>query len=107
MRRMLDPKEAGGGNTAKLYKHTITASSNGYGDVKITFYNYNNAAINSRTKLTTALQSIGEVAATGYITSGSYVYIVFSAFFDKSSNNTVRASLCKIDIKSGNVSKAF
>lgn len=96
----------GGGSTAKLYKHTITAaSSSNDGTVEITFYNYNNVAVDSKTKLETVIQGIGEITATGYFTRGSYVYIVFSAYFDLSSY-TVRAKLCKIDIKSGTVSNA-
>lgn len=96
----------GGGGQAKLYKHTITAaSSSNDGTVEITFYNYNNVAVDSKTKLETAMQGIGEITATGYFTKGSYVYIVFSAYFDFSSY-TVRAKLCKIDIKSGTVSNA-
>lgn len=98
-------KGGGGGSTAKLYQHTITASSSNAGTVEITFYNYNNVAVDSKTKLETVMRGIGEITATGYFTSGSYVYIVFSAFFDLSSY-TVRAKLCKIDIKSGNVSNA-
>lgn len=95
----------GGGSTAKLYQHTITASSSNDGTVEITFYNYNNVAVDSKTKLETTMQGIGEITATGYFTRGSYVYIVFSAYFDLN-RYTVLAKLCKIDIKSGNVSNA-
>ena len=96
----------GGGSTAKLYQHTITASSSNDGTVEITFYNHNNVAVDSKTKLETTIQGIGEITATGYFTKGSYVYIVFSAYFDLNSYR-VYAKLCKIDIKSGNVSNAI
>ena len=96
----------GGGSTAKLYQHTITASSSNDGTVEITFYNHNNVAVDSKTKLETTIQGIGEITATGYFTKGSYVYIVFSAYFDLN-RYRVYAKLCKIDIKSGNVSNAI
>ena len=81
----------GGGSTAKLYKHNITVSSNSYGRTNITFYNYSDVAINSETKLKTAMQSIGEITATGYIKSGSSIYYVYSAYFD-SSRSQVRSN---------------
>ena len=96
----------GGGSQAKLYKHTITASSSNDGTVEITFYNHNNVAVDSKTKLETTIQGIGEITATGYFTRGTYVYIVFSAYFDLNSYR-VYAKSCKIDIKSGNVSDAI
>lgn len=37
----------GGGSTEKLYKHAVSVSSNAYGNVRITFYNYNDVAVNS------------------------------------------------------------
>ena len=73
----------GGGSQAKLYKHTITVSSNSSGYISITFYNYNDAAINSITKFETAMQSIDEITATGYTQNGLSVYTVVSAFFDR------------------------
>ena len=92
----------GGGSQAKLYKHTITVSSNTYGYVSITFYNYNDAAVNSRTKFETAMQSISEITATGYTKNGLSVYTVFSAFFDRGNKN-VYANWYQIDTN-GNVS---
>ena len=99
-------KELGGGggggvSTEKLYKHTVSVSGN-YGGVKITFYNYNDVAINSETKLKTAMQSIGEIIATGYIKNGSSKYNVYSAIFE-SSNQTVRAIGYKVDPNSGEI----
>ena len=75
MRRMLDPKEAGG-NTAKLYKHTIEAISDSYGQIYMTFYNYSNAAIDSGEKLKNAIASIGYLSATGYLKKDNLVYNV-------------------------------
>ena len=77
MRRMLDPKEAGG-NTAKLYKHTVNIWSSTYGSVYLTIYNTSSEKINSEAKLITAITSIGKVVATGYLTSdvNSIVYTV-------------------------------
>ena len=49
MRRMLDPKEAGG-STAKLYKHTINCYSSTYGSVYLTIYNKSIEQINSASK---------------------------------------------------------
>lgn len=92
----------GGGSQAKLYKHTVNVFSRMYGNVQITFYNYNDVAINSETKLKTAIQSIGEITATGYIKNGSSVYPVYSAFF-QSSNETVRANYYLINKSSGEV----
>ena len=74
MRRMIDPKEVGGGNTAKLYKHTIEAISDTYGKIYITFYNYSNAAIDSGEKLKNAIASIGNLPATGYLKRNNLVY---------------------------------
>ena len=102
MRRMLDPKEAGGG-AKKLYKHTIAVSSSSYGNVRITFYNYNDVAVNSKTKLETAMQSIGEMTATGYIKNGSSVYTAFSVFSDPG-NKRVYVNWYQIDTNSGNLS---
>ena len=102
MRRMLDPKEAGG-STAKLYKHTINVHSSSHGYVEITLYNYNDVAINSQKKLETAMQGIGEITATGYIKNVSSVYTVFSAFSDPG-NKSVSANWYQIDAKTGNVS---
>lgn len=83
MRRMLDPKEAGG-NTAKLYKHHVSVSSSSYGKVEITIYNYNDVVIDSETKLENAMESIGRVVATGFLKNGSSVYNVYSVFFNYS-----------------------
>lgn len=76
MRRMLDPKEAGGGNTAKLYKHTIEAISDSYGKIYMTFYNYSNAAIDSPEKVKNAIASIGYLSATGYLKKDNLVHNV-------------------------------
>lgn len=89
----------GGGEAKKLYKHSVYVSGN-YGKFEITFYNYNDVAIKSETKLITAMQSIGEIIATGYIKNGSSVYNVYSVYF-QSSNQTVRAVGYKVDPNSG------
>ena len=92
----------GGGSQAKLYKHTVSVSSSSSGYIKITFYNYNDAAINSKTKLETAMQSIGEITATGFTKNGLSLYTVFSVFLDPG-NKTVYANWYQID-NSGNLS---
>ena len=94
-------KGGGGGSTEKLYKHTVSVSGI-YGKVEITFYNYNDVAINSETKLKNTIQSIGKIIATGYIQSGSSVYNVHSVYFE-SSNQTVRADGYRVDPNSGNL----
>ena len=68
-------KELGGGE--KLYKHTINAFSSTYGNVYITLYNYNDAAIDSDNKLKTAITAIGEVSATGYFRNSQRIYNVY------------------------------
>ena len=72
----------GGGSTEKLYKLTVSASYKSYGSFTITFYNYNNEAVNSETKLKTAIKSIGEIVATGYFKNGSDIHPVISVYFD-------------------------
>ena len=91
----------GGGEAKKLYKHSVYVSGN-YGKFEITFYNYNDVAIKSETKLITAMQSIGEIIATGYIKNGSSVYNVYSVYF-QSSNQTVRAVGYRVDPNSEGV----
>lgn len=84
MRRMLDPKEVGGGGGEKLYKHTINAFSSTYGSVYITLYNYNAAAIDSDDKLKTAITAIGDVSSTGYFRSGQRVYNAYLVYLNNS-----------------------
>ena len=90
---MLDPKElggGGGGGTAnKLYKHTISCSSSTYGNVYLTIYNTSIEKIDSDAKIKTAIKSMGQVIATGYIRSGS-IYNVYLARL--ASNDQVVAS---------------
>ena len=95
----------GGGSTEKLYKHTVSASSNKYGTVKITFYSYNNVAINSDTKLNTEIKRIGEIVATGYITNGSTLYYVHSVYFDSSDNKVYADGYQITNLNAGEVKR--
>ena len=99
----LSAATSGGGSTEKLYKHNVSVSSNAYGNVRITFYNYNDVAVNSEKKLKTAIQSTGRLTATGYIKNGSSVYNVHGVYFQPSENK-VYAIGYKADANSGNVS---
>ena len=93
MRRMLDPKEVGGGGGGeKLYKHTINAFSSTYGNVCITLYNHSGAAINSDDKLKTAIIAIGDVSATGYFRNNQRIYNVY--LVQVISNVLVAAGYC-------------
>ena len=79
MRRMLDPKEAGG--SGKTYIHSISISSNSY-------YIYINIYSNSNTQLTFStfkelLSHYGNVICTGFYTSTTYG-IATSVKYDKS-----------------------
>ena len=87
MRRMLDPKEAGGGN--KLYKHTINCYSSTYGSVYLTIYNKSIENINSASKFKDAMLSIGSVTATGYIKYGNNIYNVYYSRFSESDNKVI------------------
>ena len=89
MRRMLDPKEAGG-NTAKLYKHTIKFWSSTYGSVYLTIYNTSNEQINSESKLKAAMETFGDSIASGYISNGNVYFNVFHAKRN-ASDNKIRA----------------
>ena len=81
MRRMLDPKEiGGGGSTEKLYKHTIEAISDTYGKIYMTFYNYSNTAIDSPEKVKNAIASIGYLSATGYLKKDNLLYNVYFVY---------------------------
>ena len=88
MRRMLDPKEAGGGGI-KLYKHTINCYSSTYGSVYLTIYNKSIEQINSASKFKDAMLSIGSVIATGYIEFENNVYNVYYSRFSKSDNKVI------------------
>lgn len=104
MRRMLDPKELGGGeSTAKLYKHHVSLSSSGFGKVEITIYNYNDIVIDSETKLKDAMKSIGRVIATGYYFQSASVFNVYSAFFNYSDEKAYAAGYYN-DTSSGKTS---
>ena len=87
MRRMLDPKEAGGSN--KLYKHTINCYSSTYGSVYLTIYNKSIEQINSASKFKNAILSIGSVIATGYIKYANNVYNVYYLRFSNSDNKVI------------------
>ena len=93
----------GGGSTEKLYKHTVSASSNSYGTVKITFYSYNNVAINSDTKLKTEIQRIGKIVATGHITNGSTLIYVDSVYFDSEDNKVYAEGFSITNPNSGEI----
>ena len=88
MRRMLDPKEAGGGGN-KLYKHTINCYSSTYGSIYLTIYNKSIEQINSASKFKNAILSIGSVIATGYIKYGNNVYNVYYSRFSESDNKVI------------------
>ena len=79
MRRMLDPKEAGGG-AKKLYKHTINFWSSTYGTVYLTIYNTSNEKITSESKLKLAMEKFGDAMASGYISDGQVYFNVFYAY---------------------------
>ena len=79
MRRMLDPKEAGG-NTAKLYKHTIEFWSSSYGTVYLTIYNTSIEQITSESKLKPAMINFGSALASGYIKNGNVYFTVSYAY---------------------------
>ena len=81
MRRMLDPKEAGG-NTAKLYKHTITFWSSSYGTVYLTIYNTSIEQITSESKLKPAMINFGDALASGYIKNGNVYFTVSYAYWN-------------------------
>ena len=81
MRRMLDPKEAAG-NTAKLYKHTITLWSSTYGTVYLTIYNTSNEQITKESKLRPAMEKFGDALASGYITDGAVYFTVAHAYLN-------------------------
>ena len=81
MRRMLDPKEVGG-NSAKLYKHTITFWSSTYGTVYLTIYNTSNEQITSESKLKPAMTNFGDAMASGYISDGQTYFNVYSAYWN-------------------------
>ena len=101
MRRMLDPKEAGG-STAKLYKHTISAFSSTYGSIQMTLYNYSDVAIDSAKKIATAIKSGGKVVATGYLKNNDTVYNVYSVIY-LPADNAAFVNGYRIDTTSGNV----
>ena len=83
MRRMLDPKEAGG-STAKLYKHTINFWSSTYGDVYLTIYNTSNEQITNESKLKPVMEKFGDALASGYITDGAVYFTVAYAYWNAS-----------------------
>ena len=89
MRRMLDPKEVGGGGGNKIYKHTINCYSSTYGSVYLTIYNKSIEQINSASKFKDAILSIGSVIATGYIKYENDVYNVYYLRFSNSDNKVI------------------
>ena len=99
MRRMLDPKEVGG-NTAKLYKHTINCWSSTYGSIYLTIYNTSIEKINSEAKIKTAIKSLGNVIATGYIIKNEFIYNVYFTKY-LSNDDDVVAIGYRIDSTSG------
>ena len=96
MRRMLDPKEAGGGAANKLYKHTINFWSSSYGTVYITIYNTSNEPINSESKFKPAMKNFGDAIASGYVSDGNVYYTVFYAYRSPT-DNKVRAIAYRIN----------
>ena len=90
MRRMLDPKEVGGGAANKLYKHTINFWSSTYGTVYITIYNTSNEPIDSESKFKTAIANFGDAIASGYISDGNVYFTVYYTYRSPS-DNKVRA----------------
>ena len=101
MRRMLDPKEAGG-STAKLYQHTINLYSNKYGSFYMTLYNYSNAAIDSAEKLNPVIGNIDKIAATGYITYNKILFNVYVVSYSSYNKKASVSGYC-IDTASGNL----
>ena len=81
MRRMLDPKEAGG-NTAKLYKHMIRFWSSTYGTIYLTIYNTSIEQITSESKLKPAMANFGDALASGYIKNGNVYFTVSYAYLE-------------------------
>ena len=80
MRRMLDPKEAGGGG--KLYNHSISISSNSY-------HIYINIYSNSNTQLTfntfkELMSQYGSVICTGFYKTSKTYGISTIVRYDKS-----------------------
>ena len=80
MRRMLDPKEGGGGS--KTYRHSVCIASNSY-------YIYINIYSNSNTQLTFStfkelLSHYGSVICTGFYKTSTTYGISTSVRYDKS-----------------------
>ena len=96
MRRMLDPKAIGGGNTAKLYKHTINFWSSTYGSVYLTIYNTSNEPIDSESKFKPAMANFGDAMASGYISDGNVYFNAFYAY-RSASDNKIRVIGYRID----------
>ena len=97
MRRMLDPKTiGGGGNTAKLYKHTIHFWSSTYGTVYLTIYNTSNEQIDSESKLKPAMINFGDALASGYIKNGNVYFNVYLAYWNDV-DKKVKATGYRID----------
>ena len=90
MRRMLDPKEAGG-SSAKLYKHTINFWSSTYGTVYLTIFNTSIEPITSESKLKPAMEKFGDAIASGFISDGQVYFTVYRAYRN-TSNKKVRAT---------------
>ena len=99
MRRMLDPKEAGG-TANKLYKHTINCWSSTYGSIYLTIYNTSIEQINSSAKIKTVIKSLGKVIATGYIIKNESVYNVYLTKYLSNDDNAVAVGY-RIDTTSG------
>ena len=100
MRRMLDPKELGGGTANKLYKHTINCWSSTYGSIYLTIYNTSIEQINSSAKIKTVIKSLGKVIATGYIIKNESVYNVYLTKYLSNDDNAVAVGY-RIDTTSG------
>ena len=90
MRRMIDPKELGGGGSTanKLYQHTINCWASAYDSVYLTIYNTSIEKIDSEAKIKTAIKRMGKVIATGYVKNGS-VYNVYLASYSSSNDKVV------------------
>ena len=66
MRRMLDPKEIGGGGAQKLYKHYIRFWNSALGQVSVQLYNYSANQLNSKSLLREEIEKNGPLLASGY-----------------------------------------
>lgn len=107
MRRMIDPKELGGGGstTQKLYKHYIRFWDSAKGQVSVQLYNYSSAKLNSKSLLKTEIEKNGPLLTSGYFIADNIGYparemavfysdvYVYGLTFDTSTNNIKQGQL--------------